>query len=335
MDRPTPGVAGSTHRRTGSASGSREFSRARVAARPLQSKALVRFRAAAPLALGACATFVVACGGPLPSSQAHDHEGRGRVAFAMEAPIAPPAKARALGAGTLLQRESTRARYESPTEGACPPDMVAIEGRYCIDRFEASLVEVLEDGSEQPLSPFGQITAKQVRAVSRRGVFPQGYISRNEAEKACSASGKRLCAVAEWQKACRGPENKQWGYAERRTAGTCNDRGRNPVIAKYGFGRWTWNNMNDGHLNQLGQTLSKTGLHEGCTNGYGVYDMVGNLHEWVADRDGTFYGGYYADVASVGHGEGCGYVTTAHEARYHDYSTGFRCCADPNRGGEY
>ena len=56
--------------------------------------------------------------------------------------------------------------------------------------------------------------------------------------------------------------------------------------------------------------------------------MVGNLHEWVADPSGTFYGGYYQDVSSKGHGEGCGYLTTAHEARYHDYSTGFRCCAD-------
>jgi hypothetical protein len=27
-------------------------------------------------------------------------------------------------------------------------------------------------------------------------------------------------------------------------------------------------------------------------------------------------------------GKGCDYVTTAHEARYWDYSTGFRCCAD-------
>jgi hypothetical protein len=55
--------------------------------------------------------------------------------------------------------------------------------------------------------------------------------------------------------------------------------------------------------------------------------MVGNLHEWVDDEKGTFYGGYYQDVTL--NGQGCGYVTTAHEARYHDYSTGFRCCQDP------
>jgi hypothetical protein len=48
----------------------------------------------------------------------------------------------------------------------------------------------------------------------------------------------------------------------------------------------------------------------------------------VSDPNGSFYGGYYQDVDTVGHGAGCGYKTTAHEARYHDYSTGFRCCAD-------
>ena len=26
------------------------------------------------------------------------------------------------------------------------------------------------------------------------------------------------------------------------------------------------------------------------------------------------------------HGDGCDYVTTAHAPKYHDYSTGFRCC---------
>ena len=66
--------------------------------------------------------------------------------------------------------------------------------------------------------------------------------------------------------------------------------------------------------------------HDGCTNGYGVYDMVGNIHEWVDDPAGTFQGGYYLDVEQ--NGDGCGYRTDAHNVTYHDYSTGFRCCAD-------
>jgi hypothetical protein len=207
--------------------------------------------------------------------------------------------------------------------------MAEIDGQFCIDRYEASLVDVLPNGEERAHSPFGPVAdLTRVRAVSTANVFPQGYISAVEAGRACSASGKRLCRVAEWGKACRGPEVKSYGYADRREPGRCNDIGKNPVISLYGRGHWNWSTMNQPDLNQQDNTLMRTGEEPGCTNGYGVYDMVGNLHEWVADPAGSFYGGYYQDVASVGHGEGCGYRTTAHEARYHDYSTGFRCCSD-------
>ena len=54
--------------------------------------------------------------------------------------------------------------------------------------------------------------------------------------------------------------------------------------------------------------------------------MVGNVHEWTADPAGTFRGGYYLDTRI--NGEGCDYRTVAHEPTYHDYSTGFRCCAN-------
>ncbi len=212
-------------------------------------------------------------------------------------------------------------------EVRCRPGMVSIEGRYCIDRYEASLVEVLPGGEERRFSPFYTVGDHHVRAVSEPNVHPQGYISATQAERACAASGKRLCKISEWQQACRGPESKRYGYADEREPGRCNDKGRNPVVALFGF-RYDASTMNQPMLNQLAGTLAKTGEHDGCSNGYGVYDMVGNLHEWVADPNGTFYGGYYQDVASIGHGDGCGYSTTAHEARYHDYSTGFRCCAD-------
>ena len=54
--------------------------------------------------------------------------------------------------------------------------------------------------------------------------------------------------------------------------------------------------------------------------------MMGNLHEWTADPDGTFRGGFYVDT--VINGPGCLYATTAHATSHWDYSTGFRCCAD-------
>ncbi len=231
--------------------------------------------------------------------------------------------------------ETPKEAFSGVLDGRCPRSMVDIEGRFCIDRYEASLLDVLPNGEERAHSPFGPVVdLSRVRAVSAANVFPQGYISAVEAQRACKASGKRLCRVAEWGKACRGPDPKSFGYGDRREPGRCNDKGKNPVLSLYGFGHWNWNTMNQPLLNQQDSTLSKTGEHTGCTNGYGVYDMVGNLHEWVADPKGTFYGGYFSDVSSVGHGEGCGYLTTAHEARYHDYSTGFRCCADVAGGSD-
>jgi hypothetical protein len=235
------------------------------------------------------------------------------------------------GAGAAAMAiEASAARIAERADalrGRCAEDMVEIEGRFCIDRWEASLVDVLPSGEERPHSPFTTVDGRRVRAVSKENVYPQGYISAIEAMRACNASQKRLCTIGEWKKACRGPERRVYGYADRREPGRCNDRGRSPVIALFGR-RFTSSTMNQPVLNQLEGTLSKTGAHAGCTNGYGVFDMVGNLHEWVADPGGTFVGGYYQDVASIGHGEGCEYTTTAHEARYHDYSTGFRCCSD-------
>jgi formylglycine-generating enzyme required for sulfatase activity len=205
--------------------------------------------------------------------------------------------------------------------------MVDVEGRFCIDRYEASVLEILPNGDERPWSPYFPVDGKKVRAVSEPGVHPQGYISANQAARACAESGKRLCKSDEWRMACRGPKKRAFGYGEQREVGRCNDNGKNAVMAIFGP-NWSSATMNRAELNQLEGTLAKTGDHDRCTNGYGVYDMVGNLHEWVADGH-AFQGGYYLDVASFGHGEGCGYVTTAHESRYHDYSTGFRCCSDP------
>jgi formylglycine-generating enzyme len=268
-----------------------------------------------------------------PASEASLARSRG------DSPFASSLSARdGSSSGESSSAEARKARIaETPKEprfgegprGRCPEGMADVEGRFCIDRYEATLMDVLSNGEERAHSPFAPITElTRVRAVSARAVFPQGYISAVEAQRACGESGKRLCKVAEWGKACRGPEPKSFGYGDRREPGRCNDNGKNPVLSLYGRGQWNWTTMNQPLLNQQDGTLSRTGEHAGCTNGYGVYDMVGNLHEWVADPSGTFYGGYYQDVSSKGHGEGCGYLTTAHEARYHDYSTGFRCCAD-------
>ena len=174
-----------------------------------------------------------------------------------------------------------------------------------------------------------------MRAVSLAGVFPQGYISGEQAGAACEASGKRLCKPDEWKNACMGPQKTIFPYGNKREVGRCNDNGRssmrffNPELDDKPEHGWMWGfggNMIDPRLNQLEGTLTRTGERTGCTNEYGVFDMVGNLHEWVDDPEGTFQGGYYLDTHL--NGDGCYYRTTAHPMSHLDYSTGFRCCAD-------
>ena len=124
----------------------------------------------------------------------------------------------------------------------CPSEMavVTIGARtVCIDRFEASL-----EGK---------------KAVARKGARP-AVASQLEARAACAAAGKRLCTVAEWTAACRGPEAKRkFPYGDRYVARRCNDAAR-----------------------AHGKPLPSGTLSE-CRTPDGIYDLSGNLWEWLAD----------------------------------------------------
>lgn len=216
----------------------------------------------------------------------------------------------------------------------CPADMVPMRGGYCIDRYEAFVVELLPGGRTRPHSPYESVTGVRVKALNARGKVPQAHISRNEAEQACFAAGKRLCTEDEWQSACHGSREFTWPYGNERVVGRCNDNGFsgfNHLYGKDGLppprSEYTFDNMNDSRLNQLKGTLARSGQFARCKTPDGVFDMVGNLHEWTASQEGTFRGGYYLDVEQLG--LGCNYRTTGHNAIYHDYSTGFRCCKTP------
>ena len=69
------------------------------------------------------------------------------------------------------------------------------------------------------------------------------------------------------------------------------------------------------------------GASQGCVSRWGqdgIYDMVGNLDEWVEDPKGSFRGGFYARRVTVG----CEARISSHSHTYFDYSTGTRCCKD-------
>lgn len=214
--------------------------------------------------------------------------------------------------------------------GPCRAGMVLVDDRVCIDRFESALEERLE-GAWTPASPYDTVDGRTVRATVDAGVVPQAYISADEAAQACDAADKRLCTTDEWLAACQGPDDWTFPYGPAHQEGACNDRyeGGHPVVDYFGTSEGVWDpaHMNDPGINQQPNTVARTGAFERCRSAWGVHDLHGNLHEWVADTDGTFRGGFYADAAI--NGPGCTYRTVAHGRRYHDYSTGFRCCRDP------
>jgi formylglycine-generating enzyme len=205
---------------------------------------------------------------------------------------------------------------------------------FCIDRWEASVVEVRgKDKEEHAHSPTTPVTNLKVKAISKPGVTPQGYISKLEAEAACKNAKKRLCSGEEWERACRGKKPTTFPYGDERKDGYCNDSGRAPVMSLHPeLGENVYASseaMNDPRINQAANTVAATGSYGKCKNSYNVFDMVGNLHEWTADVNGArgvFRGGYYQDTHN--NGDGCKYRTDAHAVSYHDYSTGFRCCSD-------
>jgi hypothetical protein len=256
-----------------------------------------------------------------------------------EVPIKPP--------------ERADSAYQTGFVIGCPDWMVHVfnEPRdYCIDRFEAHLVE-LKGGvlnvhpSSVPPNRFSRIIAK-----SLPGVRPQSSVSRKIAENACWNAGKRLCTIREWIRACSGVESYTYPYGDNEQKGACNTR-KTHIISQLFGSKWG-QQMKAPETNMISGFLAKTGEYSRCVSSYGVYDMVGNLHEWVGDfvddkiiasrprigpasksngfkavpGNGIFMGGFYG--TSGENGSGCNYMTIVHGPEQDDYSIGFRCCKD-------
>jgi sulfatase modifying factor 1 len=229
----------------------------------------------------------------------------------------------------LVRPNAGKDLREPPGLGGCPPGMAAVKSKpgLCVDRWEAHVVELLEDDTEHTWSSFFNPGQLRVRAKSAPNAVPQAYISQVQAVTACANAGKRLCKDDEWVAACRSVNNTRFPYGADEKRGTCNDhRDQHPAmqyLESHDLSVFT--KLEHPCINQLADSLLPGGAKKECVTPEGVFDIVGNLHEWTADPSGHFRGGYYVDTWLNGHG--CDYVTTAHEARYWDYSTGFRCCA--------
>ncbi|HEY6557335.1 MAG TPA: SUMF1/EgtB/PvdO family nonheme iron enzyme [Polyangiaceae bacterium] len=244
----------------------------------------------------------------------------------------------------------------------CPPEMVDVRGQFCIDRFEVSLADRttgrelspyyhptsaqvrrcyagwqtrrLNSGTQQARSvPVPEPPPWQLEgpftpsARSVPGAVPSGYLSGRTAEEACRNAGKRLCLLDEWRTACRGQRARKFPYGDQYEPGTCNVA-RDVHPARLLHGNASINHL-DPRLNLVEHggepLLRKTGATSSCRSEWGddaLFDMVGNLDEWVEDPEGTFAGGFY----SRGTQEGCDAAIMSHDFAYFDYSLGTRCC---------
>ena len=145
--------------------------------------------------------------------------------------------------------------------------------------------------------------------------LPTTHITVEKAKSLCKEKGKRLCKEDEWELACAGSEGAPYSYGDIFHPWRCNT-----------------NSVMPGNCG----LISPAGSHPGCVNKFGIFDLNGNVSEWVDNK---------ADGASVvrggtawraEYGQSC-FSRHTHIPQYEDAfcDDGFRCCKDPvYLGGE-
>jgi len=206
-------------------------------------------------------------------------------------------------------------RCTSTTPLRCPPEMVAVENRFCIDAFEAARPDA---DSEQPGSD-------ESHATSRAGVLPWQVESNAAAHTACVAVGKKLCSEGQWLTACRGSRLTTYAYGDGYDPVICNG------IDKYcacGAGTSCADRTPCpfAHCYQdcgAPFALDPTGSNPGCENGWAVFDLNGNLWEHVLDGDDTRVRGGAFNCLDSQQLHRCDYIPTS----WTPSARGFRCCS--------
>jgi formylglycine-generating enzyme required for sulfatase activity len=229
---------------------------------------------------------------------------------------------------------------EPPPE--CPDDMVEVAGEWCpmVEQFCVRQVDPRHPERDR-CAEFAK-TGRCLGAPStkhfcidryewpnKRGEKPVVAVDWLTAQGECSAAHKRLCYDSEWTLACEGAERLPYPYGFVRNAEACNvDR---PYIMP-DDARWADPKNRPAEILRLDQR-DPSGRRESCVSPYGVYDMTGNVDEWVVNEHGRekekpyvsgLKGGYWGPVR-----DRCRPMTTDHNQWHTGYQIGFRCCADP------
>jgi formylglycine-generating enzyme required for sulfatase activity len=170
---------------------------------------------------------------------------------------------------------------------------VAIPGlALCVDRYEAARLDATSTRPGTSATP-----------RSFAGVLPWAQVGQAAAASACASASKRLCTAAEWTAAC-GAAGSTYPYGNVYNGQVCATGDHLPAF----------------------DAAQPTGSLVSCHGGVaGLYDMAGNLAEWVSD---LFQGGAVVKGSSyrTGPGDSACQASQTKSASTEDAALGFRCC---------
>ncbi|WP_437797790.1 formylglycine-generating enzyme family protein [Sorangium sp. So ce693] len=266
----------------------------------------------------------------------------------------PDAAAEALDGG------APDAGLPGSSEG-CPGDMVLVEGDYCpvVDQICLKHHKEYEKDQERRATAYNEAegpTSVSERCLeyrrpteclskkrapmrfcvdryewpNRKGELPAVLVSWRQAVKACEGVGKRLCTEDEFNFACEGEEMLPYTYGYARDATKCNiDRPfRQREVTLYHYERCMRHPKCKAELERLDQR-KPAGSMPACVSPFGVYDLNGNINEWVVrpghkspERSGL-KGGWWGPMRGR-----CRPTVGFHKEEDYGYEQGFRCCKD-------
>lgn len=157
-----------------------------------------------------------------------------------------------------------------------PQHTVYLSGYY-IDKYEVTNEQYyqfwLADGGEKSKhTPASYGNAYSIgdwpEVAKTKSNYPVVGVSWFDAQAYCEWAKKRLPTEAEWEKAARGADGRTWPWG--------NDFNENINDKNKHSNRW---DGDDGYDN----TIAPVGSYPTGVSTYGVYDMAGNVWEWVAD----------------------------------------------------